>query len=222
MALIVGIGRSVLWFLSVGTFAVFASISGYLGWQGVADCGCFGVIKASPWHAFTVDVTALVLLAITRPAFTWNPESIRSTAIRGTALVGGSASVLVILAVGGTLAFGSLPNALAKIRGESLGAPQYLDFGTTPPGHLLEQAITITNYTNDPVRLIGGTSDCSCITTSTMPITISPGESQSVTIKLKVVVTTGSGQLTRTAEIWTDCDRQRTLRLRLGCRVEAE
>ena len=34
IALIVGIGRPVLWLLSVGTFAVFASISGYLGWQG--------------------------------------------------------------------------------------------------------------------------------------------------------------------------------------------
>ena len=41
---------------------------------------------------------ALVLLAITRPAFTWNPDGIRPIAIRGTALVGGSAVVLVILA----------------------------------------------------------------------------------------------------------------------------
>ena len=101
IALIVGIGRPVLWLLSVGTFAVFASISGYLGWQGVADCGCFGVIKASPWHAFTVDVTALVLLAITLPALNWNTVEIRYYAIRGTALAGSSAAILAMLAVGG-------------------------------------------------------------------------------------------------------------------------
>lgn len=167
-------------------------------------------------------MTALVLLAVTRPALCWNSEAIRTTALRVTALVGCSAAMLAMLAVGGTLAFGSLPNALAKLRGESIGAPQYVDFGTTPPGKQLEQAITITNYTSEPVRLIGGTSDCSCVTTSTMPITIAPGESQTVIIKLKIALNTTSGQFTRIAEIWTDCDHQRTLRLRLGCRVEAE
>ncbi len=31
------------------TFPGFAAVSGYLGWLGVADCGCFGDVPTSPW-----------------------------------------------------------------------------------------------------------------------------------------------------------------------------
>ena len=44
------------WLAALGTFAAFAAVSGYLGWIGVASCGCFGVIKASPWWAFARSV----------------------------------------------------------------------------------------------------------------------------------------------------------------------
>lgn len=65
--LLSGACRAGAWVAAVGTFATFAAVSGYLGWIGQASCGCFGVIQASPWHAFAVDVTALALLAVARP-----------------------------------------------------------------------------------------------------------------------------------------------------------
>lgn len=65
--LLSGAYRAGAWVATVGTFATFAAVSGYLGWIGQASCGCFGVIQASPWHAFAVDVTALALLAVARP-----------------------------------------------------------------------------------------------------------------------------------------------------------
>lgn len=218
IALIVGIGRPVLWFLSIGTFAVFACISGYLGWQGVADCGCFGVIKASPWHAFAVDVTALVLLAIAFPALNWNTTDIRYYAIRGMALAGSSAAILAMLAIGGTLAFGSVTNTLAKLRGESLGAPQYIDFGGGQQGQVLEQSVTINNYTNQPVRLIGGTSDCTCIATQTLPVTILPGDRSTILVFLRVPMSR-AGLLDRRLELRTDCPQHTTIRFGAGCRV---
>ena len=103
--------------------------------------------------------------------------------------------------------------------GESLGAPSYVDFGSAKPGEKLEQQVEIRNWTDKPVRLIGGTSDCSCVTTSTMPLTVPPGEKLSVAIHLKVP-SSDAGAFTRTASIWTDCDQMRTINLRLGCRVE--
>src|SRR5437764_9267668 len=37
------------WLTSLMTFVTFAGISGHLGYGGVASCGCFGAINASPW-----------------------------------------------------------------------------------------------------------------------------------------------------------------------------
>ena len=56
------------WLAAAGTFLTFAGVSGYFGWTGVASCGCFGVIRASPWTAFGVDVVALALLAVCPPS----------------------------------------------------------------------------------------------------------------------------------------------------------
>lgn len=61
LSLLVGSGRAVVWLLSVSTFAIFAGVSGYLGLQGVANCGCFGVIKATE--------SQVVRCAVSGPAF---------------------------------------------------------------------------------------------------------------------------------------------------------
>src|SRR5687768_17088784 len=57
--LLSGSARAGAWLASVGTFSAFAAVSAYFGWIGVASCGCFGVIRASPWSAFGVDVAVL-------------------------------------------------------------------------------------------------------------------------------------------------------------------
>jgi len=69
------------------------------------------------------------------------------------------------------------------------------------------------------MRLVGGTSDCSCFTTNSLPLTLEPGASAELSILFKVPAT-NAGILTRKAVIWTDCEKQRTNTLRLGCRVE--
>ena len=108
---------------------------------------------------------------------------------------------------------------LANFRGEQLHAPSYLDFGTGQTGESIERTATITNYSTGSVRLIGGTADCSCVTTASMPLTIEAGESVDFLVRLRIPDTTSSGQLTRTAEIWTDSDEHRTIRLRIGVSV---
>ncbi|MEO2088913.1 MAG: DUF1573 domain-containing protein [Gemmataceae bacterium] len=208
-----GVGSpSLPWFLAVLTFLAFATVSGYLGLIGQANCGCFGLIQASPWAAFTVDLVALGLLALGRPA------KIVDTLRVPIGLIGVIAA-LALLAGLGTLAFGSLDAAIAKLRGEPLGvSPAVLDFGTGKPGESLSTSVTVRNFTTDPVRLIGGTSDCSCLVTQDLPVTIPPGESVSIAVKLKVPGGT-PGQMTRWVEVFTDCPGQRTVRLTATCRV---
>jgi hypothetical protein len=215
--LISGQYRVSAWLASLATFMAFAIISGSLGLQGVSSCGCFGVISASPWYAFGLDVIVLIALAIFRP--TWNVAEVLGFLKYASRVALGAAVVLGGLAGLAYGVYGSIPMALAKLRGDQMGAPSYLDLGEGDLGDKLEANANITNYTNQPIRLIGGTSDCSCITTTDMPLTIPPGGTVPVAIKLKVPESATAGQLTRTAEIWTDCNQHRTLRLRLGAKV---
>ncbi len=218
--LLSGAYRAGAWVAAVGTFAAFAAVSGYLGWIGQASCGCFGVVRASPWHAFAVDVAALMLLALARPD--WRAVS-RSEFLRvPTGFAGvllGAGLILAALAGAATLVSGSPAAALARLQGVPVYVPGYVDFGTGRPGEVLEREVSVTNWTGVPVRLIGGTSDCSCITTEYMPVTVGPGETVAVPVRLRVPGS-AAGVFTRRAEFWTDCDRRRTVGFAIGCRVE--
>jgi hypothetical protein len=214
--LLSGVYQAGAWLAAVSTFGAFAVVSAYFGWIGVASCGCFGVIKASPWAACAVDVAALALLAVARP-------DLRAGAWRlpaGFAVVAvGAAAVLLALTGVGSWVYGSPQTALARLRGESLTvSSDYVDFGACPAGQMAERVVEVRNWSDRPVRLIGGTSDCSCLTTADLPLTIPPGEARPVTVQL-TVPPAKLGALTRVVELWTDNDEHRTIRLQVGCRI---
>jgi hypothetical protein len=204
------------WLAAVGTFVAFAGVSSYFGWTGVASCGCFGVIRASPWTAFGVDVAALALLAVARP-------DLRASALRlpagFSAVAAGAAAVLIALTGVGSWIYGSPHAALARLRGQSLTVSQdYVDFGTGPAGQVVDRMVEVWNWSDGPVRLTGGTSDCTCVTTEDLPLTIPPGEARQVTVRMRIPHAK-LGALTRVTELWTNLEKQRTIRLQIGCRV---
>jgi hypothetical protein len=149
------------WLAALATFAAFAAVSGYLGWIGVASCGCFGVIKASPWWAFGLDAAVIVLLFICRPLrLTAMPVGTRERVPEGVKWLGGAVVLLVGLTAVATVVYGSPAAALARLRGEVVTvADPYLDFGSGKAGESLEAAATIHNWSNRPVSLVGSTSD---------------------------------------------------------------
>jgi hypothetical protein len=204
------------WLATVGTFLAFAGVSGFYGWVGVANCGCFGVIRTSPWTAFAVDVAALGLLAFARPRFPTGPGRPAAGAV---AIPVGAAVVLTALTGVGAWLYGSPQAALARLRGEVLTAsPDYVDFGVGTASHMLERTVEVRNWSERPVRLVGGTSDCSCVVTADLPLTIPPGEGRVVTVRATIPAT-NPGAVTRLAELWTDCPEWRKVRLRVGWRV---
>jgi hypothetical protein len=215
--LISSLSRFSAWLVCLATFTLFATISCYLAFQGIATCGCFGIINASPWHVFLVDVSVIALLLLFRP--TWNSAEFRCLLIPTAKVFVGTAVILSMIAVSGIFVYGSLSATLAKLRGDELDAPGYLDFGEATQGEVVVSRASITNYSPLPYKLIGGTSDCSCVTTSEMPLTIPANESVSMLIKFKVPAGSTPGKLTRTAELWTNCDKHRTLLIRLGVTV---
>jgi Methylamine utilisation protein MauE len=207
------------WLAALATFTVFAIVSGYLGWIGVASCGCFGSIKASPWDAFAVDVVALIALVVARPDL----GSLREKSQRTLAHVGGvavgAAALFGLLAGTGALIFGSADAALAHLRGERVSVrPAFVDIGSGVPGQTFEATVELVNRTDRPVRIIGGTSDCSCVTTDELPLTLGPGEARGVTVRVKL--SSDLGIFNRKAFFWTDHDQARAVLFDLTGRID--
>lgn len=209
------------WLIATITFVIFAIISGYYGWIGVASCGCFGAIRASPWYAFAIDIFALFLLAINRPrTLDSMRQEWRGSVGAGLKWVAGVIVILAGMTLGAVWYAGSVEATLAHFRGESLSVNHpYIDFGAGQPGQYLEENVIIHNWTDQSVRLIGGTSDCSCTSLIDLPITVKPLETEAVRVRLRVPMSS-SGRLTRTAFVLTDCVKQPKVEFRVGCLVE--
>jgi hypothetical protein len=201
------------WLAALLTFAAFAGVSGYLGFVGVASCGCFGAIQASPWWTFGVDIAVLVLLIQYRPS----PQASRSTRCwSGVAL---AAVAAVLLGLGMWSGWIWSPSRItAYLRGEALTTSGFVDFGDGVPGQFIPGEVEVVNVSDRPIRLVGGTTDCSATLTARLPVSIAPGQAVRLPVLLRVP-DSPPARFTRSAEVWTDCDRQRILRLTLVCRV---
>ncbi|MBI2804587.1 MAG: DUF1573 domain-containing protein [Planctomycetes bacterium] len=82
--------------------------------------------------------------------------------------------------------FGSVGAALAHFRGERLSIhPRLVDVGAAPAGDTREVRIELTNWTEQPINLIGGTSDCACTVLGDLPVTIPAGETVTVAVNLR-------------------------------------
>jgi hypothetical protein len=113
----------------------------------------------------------------------------------------------------GIARFGSVDAALARLKGEPLDVtPPVLDFGVGKSGEQLTAIVTVRNWTTEPVRLIGGTSDCVCVTTLDLPMSIEPGGTAHVTVVLRVPKS-DRGRLRRFVTLLTDSPAQPTIKI---------
>lgn len=221
--LLSGIAPARSWLAAMVTFVMLACISGYLGWIGQATCDCFGVIQASPWLAFAVDLAALLMLlrvGSSLPERTGDEckEARREMSVFVCFVLGVVVMLAALIGIGGWI-YGSPARAWARLRDESLeAAPEYVDCGEGKPGEKLKGFVRVRNWTDEPVLIYGGTSDCSCATTGGLPVTIPPNGTQEVPLWLRVPQSK-PGMFTRKVELQTNCKQKRTIKLRIGCRV---
>jgi len=85
--------------------------------------GCFGTIEAAPWHAFALDVAALVLLAVGQPSWRAMQTVPRGALWRivspAAHFVLGVWAIFACFVGIGAWAYGSPEAALARLRGET-------------------------------------------------------------------------------------------------------
>jgi hypothetical protein len=176
------------WIAALLAFLCFAGASLYLGWIGQGSCGCFGnLVPVSPWYTLAGDLAAVALLLLSRPPLK-RPDATLAPVVQGwlRSVLSGLLGVVVLLGLFtalGSLLFGSPGEALAYIRGERLSIrPRWIDLGAGELGESREVPVTLVNRTDKEIRIIGGTSDCACVTTKSLPVTIPPGEKRSVSL----------------------------------------
>jgi hypothetical protein len=164
----------------LGFFGLLAALSFQLGVTGQASCGCLGKLPVSPWWAFAVDVTAIGGLLVFRPG------ELMPGIRKGLPIaVGGVA--LAALVVGCFLgAFGSLNRLIAMTQGKSL-VPTRSSFevGEGPPGASRSIEVSVTNYSDRPVTIVGGTSDCRCMMLTQLPVAVPPYAERTVAVDFR-------------------------------------
>jgi hypothetical protein len=224
--LLTGLAPMGSWLVAFATFSGFAAVSAYQGWIGQSSCGCFGRLSVSPWYALSIDIIILAGLLIARPDFRplrTNPLASLRLAALPAAVFTTLLVLIVTIGVGvANLGFGSTGSAIAYFRGERVSvSPRVVDVGRTPRGESRRTSITLSNWTERPVRFFGGTADCSCTVLHDLPITIPPGESRTVEVEVKL--TGPPGLFTRHAAFLVEDEGLRRLDFRLtGQILEAQ
>jgi hypothetical protein len=189
--LISGIRPLTSWNLTLATFICFGSASLYLGWIGQSSCGCFGRLSVSPWYAFGIDVVVLVALVVARPEpspFLGKPRStIRDALFPAAYGLGGMVVMAGLLLAVASYGFGSVAAAIAYFRGERISVePRVVDVGESQPGEVRQVIVAVKNWADSPIKLVGGTKDCSCTVLNDLPVTIPPNEARSVAVSIRM------------------------------------
>ena len=205
--LLSGRHRSAAWLTTAGTFMAFAVVSFHSGWTGEASCGCFGAVPLRPWWAFAGDL--LVLTAL----FVWaDRPAIRNGEVAGPVLafLAHAAIVLAAWTAFAAVRYGSTEVAVAALQGKPLVVgSSLLDLGAVPADEGATGTVVIHNRSGGLVRLIGGSTDCTCTLIQDLPLDVPPGESRTVTVGFRAPA--GAGNFRHTGTIWTDCQSQQSL-----------
>jgi len=178
------------WLAATATFAGFAVASFDAGWAGMNSCGCFGPLKVSPWVAFAVDVLALVGLVMLRPNLRLAWRAARDPLARHRlaetiATCMAVVSALVVLGAVAWIGFGSPREAVVRLRGESVTVePSVVDAGSGPPGQIVATSVEVKNWTDRPLRVVGGTINCAFSAVDDLPVVVPPRETRTVTVRL--------------------------------------
>jgi hypothetical protein len=191
--LLSGLAMRAAWLAALAFFAAGAAANVYLAVEGQRSCGCFGKLTVSPWWTLGLDAAVVMLLIIIRPAvgISTAPASL-SLGVK-TAL---STGLVVALIGGGFVLLAEDPaRTLAQLRGEVVAvSPAVTEVGEGTAGEQREFTIRLTNYTARPVRVLGGTTTCSCIATQDLPVEIAPNQSQELKVRIRFVGSPGRFQ----------------------------
>lgn len=207
------------WFVALGFFGVLSCISLYIAIIGHSSCGCFGRINVNPLFTFILDLVIFLLLILFHPNGMTGYRKIDFPKLNGTF---GSVAFGLFLFIGVlgiiigifSVWFGSVEEATAYFRGDSISIqPQIVYLGRESEGSVQDGMITITNWSNEPIRVIGVSLPCNCALADKLPITIPSKEGSRFQIRYYFVG--NPGLFTKNAIIYVETKHRRIEGLQL-------
>jgi hypothetical protein len=155
--LLSGLALRGAWIAAIGFFTTVAIVSFYLAVEGQPSCGCFGRVSISPWISFLFDLVVLAILLLRFPRATPSLPTSRTVAMflqAGLVAVG-----LLALFAAGFFFLSDPSRRLAHLRGEVITLePALVQLGEATAGEERQFQIQVTNLSDRPITLIGGTS----------------------------------------------------------------
>jgi hypothetical protein len=191
-------------FVALAFFGILASASLWLALQGQSSCGCFGRVQVNPWATFALDVAIVAALAFVP----MSAAKSNSVPLAGIIRIVGGAAVLLAGIVGiFFLAFDNPLAALARLRGERIVVqPAVSDVGEGRAGDVHTFVVQLTNLTKKQVRILGGTTACSCVASNDFPLNLAP--QSSISIRVHIRFTGSRGRFRGKYVLYTDDNKQ--------------
>jgi hypothetical protein len=154
-------------------------------WAGESVCQCLG--SRSLPLVWMLGLDAVLLLSMW---WFWRRWQQPLAAVRKKSafveLLSSVRIALPILVLVGTFVFGSLDAAIGYATGARLLATNSAQYaGSLPDGETSTVAFELTNYSRQPIRILGAKSTCRCVALDDLPITLPAGQTGKIRVRLK-------------------------------------
>lgn len=191
-------------------FILFAIVAASLMWIGEPDCQCFGSVATNLWLVLTLDcslASGLIFVTLQKS------RSVQKKILYYVAICALAVAISIFCVSELTSRLKSLVlNEAFRIDDTKI------DLGDVRAGSVVTRDIVVTNISDAPKRLVGGTRDCSCKVTGNSTV-VESGQKATIRIDIRVPASAVAGRYNRPVEVYTDDSVQPILRLRVGCRV---
>jgi hypothetical protein len=152
--------------------------------NGQSVCNCLGAQSLPVAWMLIADLALLAALMFFRREWTARlPDQPRNAAGDLLSAVRYALPTLVLV---GVLAFGSFDAAISFVTGSRLVATtSTLHAGDLKDGQTASVAFNLMNYSSRPIHVAGAKASCKCLAWDDLPLTIPPGASRQVTIRVR-------------------------------------
>jgi len=216
LALVGAVATRLTWLASLGFFVIVLGVAAYQGWTGQSHCGCLGRVEVHPWTMAVFDAAVLAGLLLAYPRagqrqdYSWPGTFVRRLAVLGL--------VLVVLLGGIVSATPSPARTLAWLRGQPLLVQPFVsELGEGRAGEWRAFRLQIINFSDQPVRILGGSKNCSVQATETVPVDIPADGSAELTVLGRF--TGPPGRFQQQFVLYTDLRQQPVIYARFAGRV---
>lgn len=165
-------------------FSLYIAVLALQLYSGESVCQCLGSRSLPLLWMLALDTSLLASLWLLstswRQSLPRGPQSFLGEMLSHTRYA------LAVLALVGTVMFGSLDAALSYVSGARLiatNSSQYV--GRIAGGEIGTASFELTNYSGQAVRVLGAKATCKCVALDDLPLTLAPGISGQIRIRLK-------------------------------------